>query len=267
MTAAPALTAPDAEYGQGPRRFRLATGSPGELGLLGALGEVFACRADATLLWHKHGTGESLQLLKAGLIDMAMVHAPADVDRAVAAGWAAGKRLIGSNEFYIVGPAHDPAAIAGAAGAVEAYRRIADSGSSFISRGDGSGTHQKELQLWAAAGVSPSGPGYIVTCDFMTASLRRANAESAYFMTDSSTWIMEQAVAPQLKVLFRGDRRLVNVYHAISALPGGTPGSEVAQAFASFVAGHEGQKIIREYGAGRYAQALYNDAEYARQYD
>lgn len=266
MSADPDLSPPAAEYGSGPHRFRLATGSPGELGLLRALGEAFGARADATLVWHKHGTGESLRLLEAGRVDMAMVHAPADVDAAVAAGWATGKRLIGSNEFFIVGPAHDPAGIGAAADAVDAYRRIATCGAPFISRGDHSGTHQKELQLWTASGAIPAAPWYIVTHDFMTASLRRAEAEGAYFMSDSSTWIMEQHVAPSLKVLFRGDRRLVNVYHALVAPPGRTPGGQVAAGFVAFVASPAGQAIIRTYGAERYPAPLYNDAEYARQY-
>lgn len=267
MTDDPDLSAPAAEYGTGTHRFRLATGSPGELGLLRALGEAFGARADATLLWHKHGTGESLRLLQAGRVDMAMVHAPADVDRAVAAGWATGKYLIGSNEFFIVGPAHDPAGVGAALDAVDAYRRIATCEAPFISRGDHSGTYQKELALWAEAGLTPEAPWYIVTHDFMKASLSRAELEGAYFMTDSSTWIMEQHLAPGLKVLFRGDRRLVNVYHALLAPLGRTPGRMLAAAFVDFVAAPEGQKIIREYGAGEYAEPLYNDAEYARQYD
>lgn len=282
-----------AEYGSGAHRFSLATGSPGELGLLKALGEAFGKEADATLVWVKAGTGQSMQLLKGRKVDMAMVHAPAQVDKAVADGWASGKTLIGSNEFYIVGPASDPAGIAQARDAADAYARIAAAKAKFVSRGDNSGTHQKELQVWAKAGIQPAptlpsvaapqgdtapvgaarpgtepeGAWYIETKDFMTASLKRANAEGAYFMSDSSTWIMEQGVAPSLKILFRGDKFLVNTYHAIVAPPGATPGRDTAEKFIAFVASPTGQKIIREYGAAQYPQALYNDAIYAKQYD
>jgi tungstate transport system substrate-binding protein len=101
----------------------------------------------------------------------------------------------------------------------------------------------------------------------MTASLRRAQAEGAYFMTDSSTWIMEHGVAPALKILFRGDRRLVNIYHAVVAPPEATVGRDTAEEFVAFVASPQGQKIVREYGTGQYPEAIYNDAEYASQYE
>ncbi len=256
-----------AEYGGGTHKFTLATGSPGELGLLKALGEAFGKQADATLQWVKAGTGQSMNLLKERKVDMAMVHAPTQVDKAVADGWATGKTLIGSNEFYIVGPAADSAGIAQAKDVVDAYQRIATAKAKFVSRGDNSGTHQKEMQVWAKANVKPEGDWYIVTKDFMTASLKRADSEGAYFMSDSSTWTMEQGVAPTLKILFRGDRFLVNTYHAIVAPVGATLGRDMAAKFIAFVASPEGQKIIREYGAGQYPQALYNDAQYAKHYD
>lgn len=265
-TAATAQTV-TAEYGGGSHRFSLATGSPGELGLLKALGEAFGKEADATLVWVKAGTGQSLNLLKEKKVDMVMVHAPAQVDKAIAEGWATGKKLIGSNEFYIVGPASDPAGISAAESAADSYRRIAVAKAKFVSRGDNSGTHQKEMQIWAKADIKPEGAWYIATKDFMTASLKRANAEGAYFMSDSSTWIMEQGVAPSLKILFLGDKFLVNTYHAIVAPPGATEGRDTAEKFIAFVASPAGQKIIREYGAGQYPEALYNDAAYAKKYD
>lgn len=148
-TALPAVAAEEngVTYGNGINRFALATGSPGELGLLKLLAEEFGRRADAQMLWVKAGTGQSLKLLQARKVDMAMVHAPAQVDQAVKDGWATGKTLIGSNEFYIVGPKGDPAAIAQASNAADAYRRIAALGARFVSRGDNSGTHQKEMQI------------------------------------------------------------------------------------------------------------------------
>jgi len=183
-----------ATYGRGKNVFALATGSPGELGLLQLLAEDFARRADAQVIWVKAGTGASLKLLQEKKVDMVMVHAPAQVEKAIKDGWATGKTLIGSNEFYIVGPKGDPAGIARADSAADAYARIvATPAARFVSRGDNSGTHQKEMQIWQKAGIEPVGDRYIVTKDFMTASLKRANAEGAYFMTDSSTWIMEKA--------------------------------------------------------------------------
>jgi len=259
---------PEAIYGSGQRGFSLATGSPGELGLIKVLAEEFCKDNDATLRWFKAGTGKSLSLLKEKKVDLAMVHAPAEVEKALVEGWATGKTLIGSNEFYIVGPKSDAAKITKAKDSREAYRRIAQHSAKWVSRGDNSGTHQKELQLWKAAGVTYQGqPNYIVTKDFMIASLKRANAEGAYFMTDSSTWIMEKNVAPELKVLFRGDKALVNTYHALAASAGATPERDTAVKFIAFVASAKGQKIIREYGRERFGEALYNDARYAKKYE
>lgn len=267
--ALPAFSADEtgATYGSGRNRFSVATGSPGELGLLKLLAEEFARLADAQMVWVKAGTGASLKLLQEKKVDMAMVHAPAQVEKALKEGWATGKTLIGSNEFYIVGPKSDPAGIAKADSAADAYRRIAKAGASFVSRGDNSGTHQKEMQVWQKAGVQPAGAWYIVTRDFMTASLKRANAEKAHFMSDSSTWIMEKGVAPDLAILYRGDKFLVNTYHALTAPPGATAGRDTAEKFVTFVASPAGQKIIADYGRDRFGEGLYNDEAYARQFD
>ncbi len=257
---------PEAIYGQGSQSFKLATGSPGELGLLQALGEAFDKKEGARLVWIKAGSGASLNLLKTGQVDMIMVHAPDAVNKAVADGWATNRTLIGSNEFYIVGPKNDPANIKTASSGADAYSKIAKAKANFISRGDKSGTHQKEMEIWKKADVTPEGSWYIVTNDFMTASLKKANAENAYFMTDSSTWVAEKDVAPNLQILYRGDKFLVNTYDALAAPAGSTQNREIAVKFIQFVASDEGQAIIRNYGKSKYKEALYNDAAYAKQY-
>lgn len=276
LLAAPALAltisdAPKAKvtesYGKGANVFSLATGSPGELGLLKELGEAFAKKADARMDWVKAGSGESLEYLKSRQVDMIMVHAPAAEKKAVADGWAQGRVLIGSNEFFIVGPAADPAHIAHAKTGAEAYQKIAATQAKFFSRGDDSGTHRKEISIWKMANVIPAGDWYVVTKAFMTATLKRANDEGGYFMTDSSTWAAEKKSLPKLKILFKGDKYLVNTYHALAAPAGATPGAATAAKFIEFVASEEGQKIIREYGKKTIGEALYDDAKYAKQYD
>lgn len=257
---------PEAIYGQGKQSFTLATGSPGELGLLQALGEAFDQKEGARLIWIKAGSGASLSLLKNQQVDMIMVHAPDSVNKALAEGWATNRTLIGSNEFYIVGPSNDPAKIKAASSGADAYTKIATNQANFISRGDKSGTHQKEMDIWKKAGINPEGSWYIVTNDFMTASLKKANQEYAYFMTDSSTWVAEKNVAPNLQILYRGDPFLVNTYDALAAPSGATPNREIAVKFIQFVASNEGQNIIRNYGKSKYKESLYNDAVYAKQY-
>ena len=258
---------PAAVYGAGAHHFSLATGSPGELGLLKVLAEAFGKQDNAQMTWFKAGSGKSLQLLKDKRVDMIMVHAPAAEERAVKDGWAIKRTLLGSNEFFIVGPANDPAKIAGAKSAAEAYRRIATAKAKFFSRGDNSGTHKKELDLWKKAGLQPQGDWYVVTKDFMTATLNRANKEKGCFMVDSSTWVAAKKEVPNLKILFKGDKLLVNTYHALCQPSGATPGAATAAKFIDFVASPQGQKIIQDYGKKRYGEGLYNDAAYAKQYD
>ena len=148
---------PAVAYGTGYRQFSLATGSPGELGLLKVLAETFGRQENATMTWVKAGSGKSLELLRAKKVDLIMVHAPKAEKLAVQEGWATRRTLIGSNEFVIVGPPKDPAKIAGAKDVLEAYRRIAAAKAKFLSRGDNSGTHKKEMDLWTKAGVQPWG--------------------------------------------------------------------------------------------------------------
>jgi tungstate transport system substrate-binding protein len=269
ITSLPCLAQPKvvATYGQGPNVFSLATGSPGELGLLEQLGNAFAKKADSTLQWVKAGSGKSLELLKNKDVDMVMVHAPTAEKKAVAEGWAVKRTLIGSNEFYIVGPKSDPAGIAAATSAADAYRRIAKAQAKFFSRGDNSGTHKKEMAIWSMAGIEPAGDWYVVTKDFMMATLKRADREQGYFMTDSSTWIAGRKDLANLKVLFKGDKFIVNTYHALCQPEGATPGAAVAGKFIDFVASEEGQQIIRDYGKDLYGEGLYNDAAYASQFE
>lgn len=254
-------------YGTGPEKFSLATGSPGELGLVKVLAEAFGAKNNTTLCWAKAGSGKSLKLLQDKQVDMIMVHAPAAEKKAVEEGWAIKRSLIGSNEFYIVGPKEDPAKIGEAKSAADAYARIAKAQAPFFSRGDNSGTHKKELSIWKKAEITPSSPWYVVTKDFMTATLKRANAEKGYFMTDSSTWVAESKDLPNLKILFRGDPYLVNTYHALCLPQGATPGQKWGALFIDFVASPEGQKIIQNYGRDKHGEGLYNDAAYAKKYD
>ncbi len=250
---------PAATWGNGSNRFSLATGSPGELGLLEVLATDFAANHDATVAWYKAGSGQAMRLLQERQVDMVLAHAPPAERKAVADGWATGRRLIGSNEFWIVGPGDDPAKIAQASGAVDAFGRILDAQAKFVSRGDNSGTHQKEIEIWNAAGRTPDYAGLIVTRDFMTASMRRANDEGAYFLTDSSTFIVERRSTPRLKLLFRGGEILANPYHTLY-LSEPTPGAPTARRFGDYLASDKVQALLREFGKDRYGEAMYNDA-------
>ena len=256
-----------ATYGTSTTVFRLATGSPGELGLLEVLADSFNAQHNTAMCWVKAGSGKSLQLLKDKKVDIIMVHAPAAEKAAVKEGWAIKRSLIGSNEFYIVGPENDPAGIAKATSAADAYARIAKSGAKFLSRGDNSGTHKKELSIWKTAGITPHGDWYIVTKAFMMATLKQADQVGGYFMSDSSTWVAGKKDLKKLAVLFRGDPVLINTYHGLCQPEGATVAQKEAAFFIDFLNSDQGQKIIRDYGKDLYGQGMYNDAKYAKQYD
>lgn len=251
--------APTAVWGSGPNAFSLATGSPGELGLLEVLATDFARQFDARVSWFKAGSGQAMALLRERRVDMVLAHAPAAERLAVAEGWATGRVLIGANEFWLLGPADDPAQVASAADAPEAFRRLQDRGAKFVSRGDNSGTHQKENEIWRAAGRSPDYPGLIVTRDFMTASMRRAHDEGAYFLTDSSTFIVERRQLPRLRVLLRGGEILANPYHTLY-LSEPTSGAATARRFGSYLASEPVQALLRTFGRDTHGEPMYIDA-------
>jgi tungstate transport system substrate-binding protein len=248
----------EAVYGASGPVLRLATGSPGELGLVRELAARFSDEEPIRLEWYKAGSGTALELLKTGQADLVMVHAPAAEKAAVEAGWAARRTPIGGNAYYLVGPPDDPAGIRSAVDALDALRRIASTGSSFLSRGDQSGTHRRELALWEEAGIAPDWPGYAESGDFMAASLRRAGAEGAYFLTDNSTWAALQEELPGLESLYSGDPRLVNAYHGLLAPRG--PSAALAERFLRFLEGPDGQAVVRDFGLAQFGAPLYLDA-------
>jgi tungstate transport system substrate-binding protein len=263
LAEAPACTE---TYGNGSITVRLATGSPGELGLVKALAEEFCKTHDAKICWIQADSGAALQMLKDKAVDMCMSHSPALEKKAVEEGWAANRTLIGSNEFYIVGPEDDPAGIREAKTAVEAFTKIANSKATFLSRGDNSGTHVKEMSIWKKAGITPSGDWYVVTGDFMIATLKKCDELRGYFMTDSSTWITVKKDIKNLTLLFRGDPEIVNIYHALT-LPDDSDSTRMAVELVKFMASEEGQEIFRTFGVAEYGEPLYNDAEYAKQFE
>ncbi len=235
--------------------------------LLKAAAVVFNATNDTRMCWQKAGSGKSLKLLKEKKVDLVMVHAPAAEKQAIKDGWAIKRQLLGSNEFYIVGPKDDPAKIAGVKTAAQAYANIAGAKTPFYSRGDNSGTHKKEMAIWKQAGVQPAGDWYRLSKTFMMATLKMANENNGYFMTDSSTWVAARKEIDNLAILFRGDPFLINTYHALCQPEGATPGQSHAAKFIDFIVSEEGQAIIRGYGTKKYGEGLYNDAAYAKQYD
>jgi tungstate transport system substrate-binding protein len=240
---------------------RLATGSPYELGLVDALFAEFQKGVPCDLKVTKAGSGESLQMLKTGAVDVIMVHAPAEETKAVEEGWAFNRTYIGGNDFVILGPATDPAGVKECKDVVCVYKKIAEKEAVFITRGDNSGTHKKELSIWEKAGIKPEGGWYRTSKDFMMASLQKAASENGYFMVDRSTYVVACKGNPvlNLAVLFEGDPMLINQYHALTTNPTlySHANYELAKKFVEFLKGEQGQRIIETFGKEKFGEPLY----------
>lgn len=166
------------------------------------------------------GTGQAIRLGQAGDVDAILVHSRTAEDAFVAAGHGTHRRDIMYNDFVIVGPAADPAGVAQAVSAVDALRRIHRTKAAFVSRGDNSGTHDRELTLWAAAGLDPVqfGRWYSAVGAGMGASLNTATGLAAYIVADRASWL-NFGNKRELAVLFSGDPALFNQYAYIPVNP------------------------------------------------
>ena len=236
----------------------LSTGSPYELGLIDALAKPFGSKYNCKVEVIKAGSGKAIKLLRAGKVDVIMVHAKKAEEQLIKDGFGVNRRLVAHNDFVIAGPKDDPAGIRGSKDVAEAYKKIADSKSLFFSRGDNSGTHKKEMAIWKKAGIKPEGNWYKTSGKFMGATLKEAGKAQGYFMTDRSTYIYLSKKV-NLDILFEGDPSLVNHYHAIAVNPARYPERkyELTVNFIGFITSQAGQKIIRDYGKKEFGKSLY----------
>lgn len=204
--------------------------------------------------WHVKpvavGSGQAIELGRRGEADVLLVHSPQAEEEFVAEGTAGERRLVMHNDFVLVGPTDDPAGIRGVP-AADAMRKIADAKAGFVSRGDDSGTHAREKQLWEANGIVPSGQWYRSTGQGMGATLRVASETSAYTLTDRATFLSQKG-SLALEVLNEGDTALLNIYHVIEMTKraGDRVQPDGAKAFADWITGPRAQTMIGEFGDG-----------------
>jgi tungstate transport system substrate-binding protein len=197
------------------------------------------------------GTGQALKNAKNGDGDVVFVHSKPDEEKFVAEGWGVKRYPVMYNDFIIVGPASDPAKIAGLKDAVEAFKKIAQAKAPFASRGDDSGTNKEELRLWKDAGIDASkasGDWYLETGSGMGATLNTAVGKQAYTLTDRGTWL-SFANKDGFKVLVEGDTKLFNQYGVILVNPAKHPNVKVKEgrAFIDWLISDEGQAAIASY--------------------
>ena len=215
-----------------PSFIRLATTtSTDNSGLLDVLLPAFEKNHNYKVKVISVGTGKALRLMREGDVDVVLVHARAAEDKLVADGYGIKRRDVMYNDFVLVGPDSDPAGIRGLRDAVSAFSRIASGKSLFISRGDDSGTHKKELQLWQQAGIEPAGAWYREAGQGMGKVLQIAGELQAYTLTDRGTWLAYLNKVP-LVIVAEGDKRLFNAYGIIAANPEKYPDTNHSGAMA-----------------------------------
>jgi len=203
-----------------PQILRVATTtSTVDSGLMDVILPAFEAEYDTTVELIAVGTGQALAMGEAGDVDIVLVHARNLEDEFVAAGHGVDRRDVMYNDFVILGPADDPAGIMGMESAAAAMAQLAASEAAFVSRGDNSGTHNRELALWAAANIEPSGDWYQSVGQGMGASLTIADEQPAYIIADRGTFIKREADGLGLVVLVEGDGLLANEYGIIAVNP------------------------------------------------
>lgn len=204
------------------------------------------------------GTGQAMRLARDGNADVLLVHDREAEEKFVAEGFGIARLDVMHNDFVLVGPPADPAKVSGLK-AAEAFKKLAAAEAGFVSRGDDSGTHKKELKLWQAAGIQPSGKWYMESGSGMEATLRIANEKIAYCLVDRATWLAHQKEIDTLVILAQEDAQLFNPYSVIVVAPTKFPwlNTKLATHFAEFIRSAVGQNIIRDFGRNKFGQPLF----------
>ncbi|MET3288975.1 UNVERIFIED_CONTAM: tungstate transport system substrate-binding protein [Brevibacillus sp. OAP136] len=236
-----------------PKEITLATTtSTQDSGLLDELLPVFEQKSGIKVKVVAVGTGQAIKLGEDGNADVLLVHSRKAEDEFVAKGFGINAYDVMYNQFYIVGPADDPAGVKTAKTATDAFSSIAAKKAPFISRGDDSGTDKKEKSIWQAAKIKPEGDWYLSSGQGMGATLQMADEKSAYTLTDEATFLSRKM---NLQILMKGDKSLLNPYGIIQVKSSQKPdeGMELIQ----FFVGEEGQKQIGAFGQDKYGKGLF----------
>jgi tungstate transport system substrate-binding protein len=235
------------------------TTSTQDSGLLDVLIPMFEKKAGYMVKTIAVGSGQAMAMGEKGEADVLLVHSPEAEQKFVAAGYGVNRRLVMHNDYIVVGPAADPAGIKSAKTTVDAFKKIAGGGAIFMSRGDNSGTHAKEKQIWKAAGINQEGQKwYQQTGLGMGQTLNVSSEKKAYTLADRGTYLALKKNL-QLDILKEGDAVLLNIYHVIEVNPAKFPRVNVAggKAFADFMVSKEAQDVVKTFGVEKFGGALF----------
>jgi len=229
------------------------TTSTEDTGLLNVLAPEFKKATGIDLRWTATGTGKALKLGESCDVDVLMVHAPDAEKKFVADGFGINRKEIMYNDFVIIGPAADPAGVKGMS-VKDALQAIQTKKANFVSRGDKSGTHMMELDLWKVSGaaVPEKEAWYAQAGQGMMATITIAAEKNGYTLADRGTYIKYENNMkgdPPLKILVEGDQTLLNQYSVIAVNPAKCQKAQVelATKFSNWIAGPEGQRVIKEF--------------------
>jgi tungstate transport system substrate-binding protein len=242
-----------------PRLILATTTSTVDSGLLDELLPVFERQTGYKVVPLSLGSGQALATAERGEADVLLVHSPDAEKGFMDAGHGLDRRLVMHNDFVVVGPEKDPAGVRSAKTAAEALRRIAAARTTFISRGDNSGTHALEQKLWKGTGIDPKGQGwYVESGTGMGQTLQISSERQGYTLSDRATFLAQRKVL-QLTVLTERDPALLNVYHVIRVNPSKNDriNAEGARAFAEFMVSPETQRLIAEFGKAKVGEPLF----------
>jgi tungstate transport system substrate-binding protein len=228
-----------------------STTSTQDSGLFGHILPMFKAKTGIDVKVVAQGTGQALDTARRGDADVVFVHAKAAEEKFLAEGFGVKRYPVMYNDFVLIGPKADPAGIKGSKDIVAALGAIKAKGADFISRGDKSGTHQAELNLWKVAGLDiarDKGPWYKEIGQGMGAALNTASASNAYVLADRATWLSFKNRG-DLGIAVEGDKRLFNQYGVMLVNPEKHPSvkKDFGQQFIDWLVSSEGQKAIAEY--------------------
>jgi tungstate transport system substrate-binding protein len=238
-----------------------STIGPIDAGIVEKLEEAFTKKTGIIVEHQGAGTGEALKMAETGKFDLVLVHARDLEEKFIADGFGTMRFDLMYNDFVILGPASDPAGIRSTKDAAVALRRIADSKAIFVTRGDQSGTHSKEMEIWRKSGIDPHGVWYCVFeqgAKGNALTLAHANEKQAYTIMDRATYITMRRKT-SLQILVEREEILSNYISLIPVNPDKFPGIKHKEAmeFVNWLQSKEAQTIIRDFGEDRYGEPLF----------